>query len=110
MQLGNSLGTLYLLYFLQDAVGLEPGEEADGGLLLLILIYTGGIMVTTVVAGRISDRTGHRKLPVAVSGVVMAVAAVILAISPTWPAAMAAAARVRRARHGPMRRSRAGWR
>jgi MFS family permease len=92
VQLGNALGTLYLLYFLRDAVGLEPGAEADNGLLVLILIYTAGIMATTVVAGRISDRTGRRKIHVAVSGVVMALAAAILAVSPTWPAALVAAA------------------
>lgn len=92
VQLGNALGTLYLLYFLQDAVGLGAGDEADSALLILILIYTLGIIATTVVAGRISDRTGRRKIHVAVSGAVMAVAAVILAVSPTWPGAMVAAA------------------
>jgi MFS family permease len=92
VQLGNSLGTLYLLYFLVDAVGLASGDAANNGLLVLILIYTVGIMATTVVAGRISDRSGRRKRHVIVSGLVMAVAAVILAVSPTWPAAMVAAA------------------
>ena len=92
VQLGNSLGTLYLLYFLQDAVGLAEGEEADNGLLILILVYTVGIMATTVVAGRLSDRSGRRRPHVVVAGVVMAVAAVIIAIWPTWPAAIVAAA------------------
>jgi MFS family permease len=92
VQLGNSLGTLYLLYFLIDAVGLKKGDEADTGLLTLILIYTVGIMATTVVAGRISDKSGRRKRHVIISGVVMAVAAVILAFWPVWPAAMVAAA------------------
>jgi MFS family permease len=92
VQLGNSLGTLYLLYFLQDRVGLAEGDEANNGLLVLILIYTAGIMATTVVAGRISDRSGRRKRHVIVAGVVMAVAAVILAVWPVWIAAMIAAA------------------
>jgi MFS family permease len=91
VQLGNSLGTLYLLFFLQDQVGLAKGEEADNGLLVLVLIYTVGIMATTVVAGRISDRSGRRKRHVIVSGVVMAVAALTLAAWPTWPGAMIAA-------------------
>ena len=49
-------------------------------------------MVTTVVAGRLSDRSGRRKSFVIVSGFVMALAAVMLAVSPTWPVAMASAA------------------
>jgi MFS family permease len=89
VQLGNALGTLYLLYFLTDAVRLaDPGT----GLLILILIYTAGLMATTVVAGRWSDRSGRRKSFVVASGVVMAVAALLLAITPNWPVAMVAAA------------------
>jgi MFS family permease len=89
VQLGNALGTLYLLYFLTDRVRLD---DPASGLLVLILIYTGGLMVTTVIAGRASDRSGRRKSYVIMSGVVMALAAVLLAVAPTWPAAMVAAA------------------
>ena len=89
VQLGNALGTLYLLYFLTDQVRLD---DPATGLLVLILIYTGGLMLTTVIAGRRSDRSGRRKPYVIVSGVVMAVAAVMLAAAPSWPVAMAAAA------------------
>lgn len=89
VQLGNALGTLYLLYFLQDRVHVA---DPDTGLLILILIYTVALMATTVIAGRRSDRTGKRKIFVIWSGVVMAVAAVLLALWPTWPVAMAAAA------------------
>ena len=59
VQLGNALGTLYLLYFLRDQVAASPTR--DGGLLVLILVYTGGLTATTVIAGRVSDRTGRRK-------------------------------------------------
>jgi MFS family permease len=89
VQLGNSMATLYLLYFLTDSLRLA---DPDGGLLILILIYTVGIMATTVVAGRISDRSGRRKPLVIVSGFVMAVAALLLAVWPTWTVAMVAAA------------------
>jgi MFS family permease len=89
VQLGNALGTLYLLFFLKDKVKVtDPGT----GLLVLILIYTGALMCTTVVAGRRSDRTGHRKIFVIWSGVVMAVAALMLAAWSTWTGAMVAAA------------------
>ena len=89
VQLGNALGTLYLLYFLTDAVKLDDPKT---GLLILILIYTAGLMATTVIAGRRSDRSGKRRSYVVTSGIVMAVAAVMLAVSPTWTTAMVAAA------------------
>jgi len=87
--LGNAMGTLYLLFFLTDAVRYPNPED---GLLILILIYTAALIATTVVAGRLSDRSARRKIFVIWSGAVMAVAALLLAVSPTWPAAVTAAA------------------
>lgn len=89
VQLGNALGTLYLLYFLTDAVRLA---DPEGGLLVLILTYTGALVATTVVAGALSDRSGRRKVFVIAAGLVMAVAALLLAAWPAWPVAVAAAA------------------
>ncbi|MFB6394673.1 MFS transporter [Polymorphospora lycopeni] len=88
VQLGNALGTLYLLYFLTDRVRYADPEF---GLLVLILLYTAGLMATAVAGGRLSDRSGRRKVFVVWSGVTMAVAALLLAVWPVWPAAMVAA-------------------
>jgi len=88
VQIGNALGTLYLLYFLQDGVR-HPDPES--GLLILILLYTAGMMATSVVAGRLSDRSGRRKVFVIWSGVIMAVAALLLAVWPVWSTALVAA-------------------
>lgn len=88
VQIGSALGTLYLLYFLQDRVR-HPDPEY--GLLVLILCYTGGLMTTAVVAGWWSDRTGRRKVFVTWAGVVMAGAALLLAAWPVWPVAVVAA-------------------
>ncbi|SCG45260.1 MFS transporter [Micromonospora humi] len=88
VQLGNALGTLYLLYFLTDGVRVA---DPEGSLLVLILLYTLGMMLTAVVAGRISDRSGRRKVFVIVSGLIMAVAATLLAVAPVWPMAVVAA-------------------
>ncbi|MET7709327.1 MFS transporter [Micromonospora sp. NPDC005413] len=88
VQLGNALGTLYLLYFLTDGVR-HPDPEA--GLLVLILLYTLGMMLTAVIAGRLSDRSGRRKIYVIASGLIMAVAALLLAVAPVWPMAIVAA-------------------
>jgi MFS family permease len=87
VQLGNALGTLYLLYFLTDRVRLA---DPEGGLLIMILLYTAGMVATAVLGGRLSDRTGRRKIFVIWSGVVIAIAALLLAIWPTWPVALVA--------------------
>jgi MFS family permease len=86
--LAIAMGTLYLLYFLRDAVHYPHPAR---GLLVLIIIYTGFVVVTAIVGGVISDRLGKRKMIVTVSGALMGVAAVLLTFVETWPAAMAAA-------------------
>jgi MFS family permease len=95
VQLGNALATLYLLYFLRDKVHyarLFPGHKAEDGLLILILLYTAMTVLTVVIGGVFSDRSGRRKPSVIVSGYVMAGAAVLLAIWPTWNGVLVAAA------------------
>src|SRR5215467_11516353 len=95
VNLGNAMALLYLLYFLRDRIHysrLFPGHKAEDGLLVLILVYTVAVIITAVTGGVISDRTGRRKLPVTVSGLVMAVPAIMLAFWPSWPVAIASAA------------------
>jgi MFS family permease len=92
--LAIAMGTLYLLYFLRDAVHyarLFPGQTAADGLLILILIYTGCVVLASIVGGIISDRRGRRKMMVTLSGLLMAAAALLLTFEETWPAAMIAA-------------------
>jgi MFS family permease len=94
VNLGNAMAILYLLYFLRDRIHysqLFPGHKAEDGLLVLILIYMAGVVITALTGGLISDRSGRRKLPVTVAGLVMAVPAVMLALWPSWPVAIAAA-------------------
>jgi MFS family permease len=94
VQLGNSMAILYLLYFLRDKIHysrLFPGQTAEDGLLILIVAYTIGVLLSAVAGGMISDRSGRRKPLVTVSGLVMAVPAVMLAIWPTWPVTLACA-------------------
>jgi MFS family permease len=95
VNLGNAMTLLYLLYFLRDRIHysrLFPGHKAEDGLVILILSYLAGVVITAVTGGVISDRSGRRKLPVTVSGLVMAVSAIMLALWPSWPTAIAAAA------------------
>ena len=78
MSLAIAMGTLYLLYFLRDKIHyarLFPGQDAQDGLLILIVIYTAGVVITAIVGGMISDRLGRRKTMVLISGIVIAAAA-----------------------------------
>ena len=85
---GNSLGTLMLYFYLQDAVR-HPDPES--GVLVLTVVYAVFIVGSTVVFGRWSDRLRRRKIFVGVSGAVTGLGALILAIVPTWPGAIAGA-------------------
>ncbi|MFB6818086.1 MFS transporter [Streptomyces sp. NPDC056347] len=89
INLGNALGTLYLFYFLADAV--HYGDPATG-VLILTVVYTLCAALTAVPAGLLSDRVGRRKTFVVLCSLVMAAAAVLLALFHTWPSALAAAA------------------
>lgn len=89
VQVGNALGLVYLYYFLQDAV--DHGDPEDG-VFKLTAIYSVCSIMTAVVAGRLSDRVGRRKIFVSASGVVMASATITLALFPVWGVVVAAAA------------------
>ena len=86
--LSISMGTLYLFYFLRDAVHYK---HPAAGLTILILVYTVCVAITATVGGRISDRIGKRKMIVTVSGALMGCAALLLVFVETWPAAEVAA-------------------
>lgn len=88
VNLGNALGTLYLFFYLQDAVGYDDPEQ---GVFVLTGIYAAMLVATTVVGGLWSDHVGRRRVFVAVAGLVAAAASVILAVTQTWPGALVAA-------------------
>jgi MFS family permease len=90
VNLGNALGLLYLLYFLQDVVGYSS-DEAEDRVFLLTAVYALTLVLTTVVFGAWSDRLGRRKVFVIWSGLVSGSAAALLGIGQTWPAALTAA-------------------
>jgi MFS family permease len=88
VNLGNAIATLYLLYFLTDAVGVD---DPDMSVFIVIAVNSVVVAISAVIAGRWSDRIKKRKIFVIVAGVVMALAAVLLAFWQTWPGVLTAA-------------------
>ena len=93
VNIGNHMVTLYLLFFLNDAVRVREtqGIEPEFGVLILTGLYAVMVIITSVIGGRLSDRLGRRKPLVIISSVVIAAASLILAFAPTWPGALVGA-------------------
>ncbi|MFF2509231.1 MFS transporter [Streptomyces sp. NPDC058067] len=94
MGLGYGMGTLYLPYFLDDVLHYEqlfPGRSTEDGLLIVIGINCLATISTVVLSGWLSDKLGKRRMLVFLGGVTMAVAAIPLALSPTWTMTLVAA-------------------
>ena len=87
INVGNALGTTQLLYFL--TYGLKV-DNPDDDLLLLSLVYTVFVVFAALVLGRLSDRWGRRKPFVTFAAILQAVAAIMLALIPSFPVAMVA--------------------
>lgn len=85
--LGNAFGTLYLLFFLKDAV---HHEDPDTGLLIMMGLYGAALVVGALIAGHFSDKSGRRKPYVLAASAVMAIAASLLVVWQNWTAALAA--------------------
>jgi MFS family permease len=72
----------YLTYFLRDDIGVDKSNLANAvfqGTLWNVI----GIVLTSLVAGWLSDRLGRRKLFVAVAGIVGVAGLVIIALAPS---------------------------
>ena len=90
VNVGNHMVTLYLLFFLKDAVHVKEtqGIEPEFGVLVLTGLYAMMVIITSVAGGRLSDRMGKRKPLVIISSGIIAAASLILAIAPTWTGAL----------------------
>ncbi|RJQ90669.1 MFS transporter [Amycolatopsis panacis] len=87
INLGNAFGTLYLLFFLKDAVHYP---DPDTGLLIMMGLYGVALVIGAVLAGRFSDASGRRKPYVLLSAAVMTLAALLLVVWQSWPVALIA--------------------
>lgn len=88
MNLSYSISTMYLLYYLTDAV--RYGGDADTGVLILTALNALTLLSTVVVSGIRSDRSGRRKAYVIGSGLVITAATLLLAVWQTWTGAVVA--------------------
>lgn len=90
VQLAISMATLYLLFYLQDHLGFTS-DQAQQKQTVLVALYAFGTMITAVIGGVVSDRSGKRKRFVVVSTVVIGSAAIILAFASQFNLAVVAA-------------------
>jgi MFS family permease len=81
VNVGNALGTTYLLYFLTDDLKMP---DPDSALLIVIAIYLIFTVTTTYLGGIASDRTGRRRIFVAAASTSQAIAAFLLAFVPSF--------------------------
>lgn len=89
VNLGNAFATTYLLFLLRDELHVP---NPDASLLQLTVIYLVFTLAATYLGGVLSDRTGRRRVFVAVASALQAVAALVLAVHPTLGAALVCAA------------------
>ncbi len=90
VNLGNWIALNYLFYYLTDGLGFSD-DEATARLGILVLIYGGTTVATTVAVGHWSDRIGRRKVFVIWSGVLIGASMLVLGIWQAWPGALLAA-------------------
>ena len=90
VNLGNWIALNYLFYYLTDGLGFSD-DDATAKLGLLVLIYGGTTVATTVVVGAWSDRVGRRKVFVIWSGLLIGLSMLVLGIWQAWGGALLAA-------------------
>ncbi len=91
VNVGNALGTGLLLFFLLYGLHRDPAGAQDE-LLLLIVVYTVFVVIASIVAGTVSDRTGNRRGLTVAAAMVQSGAALLLSAFPSFELALAAAA------------------
>jgi MFS family permease len=88
VNIGNALGTTYLLYFFTNDLHLK---DPDTALLYVIAVYLVFTLITTYGGGVLSDRSGRRRVFVAIASVLQGIAALLLVIWPSFSTTIIAA-------------------
>ncbi len=85
----------FILFYLNDVIHYEklfPGQSAQQGVSIFQGIYTITLIVSTIIAGIISDRIQRRKIFVVVASIIMTIALLLLAFVPGWTTVLVVAA------------------
>jgi MFS family permease len=90
LYLGWSMSTVFLLYFLEDRLGLNRAQALQAQTLLLAL-YAGGTVASAALAGWLSDRTRNRLRFVVLGTSGMSLACGLMLISQALSLALIAA-------------------
>jgi MFS family permease len=88
VNVGNALGTTYLLYFFTNDLHLK---DPDTALLYAIAVYLVFTLITAYGGGALSDRSGQRRVFVAIAAVLQGIAAILLVIWPSFSTTLVAA-------------------
>jgi MFS family permease len=87
LYLGWSISTVYLLYFLEDRLGLPQGQALQA-LTLLLALYASGTALASALAGPLANRL-ERRLPLVLVGTGgMALACALMLLSQSLPLAL----------------------
>ena len=89
MNVGNQMTIVYLLFYLTDVIH-HPNPA--GGVLVLTGVYAVMVIISAVIFGPMSDKSGKRKIYVIFSSVVVACSALVIAVFQTFPGAIIGAA------------------
>ncbi|MGK5552857.1 MFS transporter [Actinomadura kijaniata] len=92
---GWSLATVYVLYYVVDEVRYEqrfPGKSGADGVLEISVVFTAVLVVSALLSGVVSDRTGRRRGMAVGGSAVVAAGIVTWALWPSWPAVLAGTA------------------
>ncbi len=85
----------FILYYLHDVIhysSIFPGQTDQQGVSIFQGIYTITLIVSTIIAGIISDKLQRRKIFVIVASIVMTIALLTLAFVPGWTTVLIVAA------------------
>ncbi|CAN5414565.1 MFS transporter [soil metagenome] len=82
--LGFAVYTTYQVYFIGDRLGVQ-GSDVVLMQLFALIIFSIVLTISAIISGRISDRTGRRKIFVFLAAAIVGVGLTMLAITDTLP-------------------------
>lgn len=92
VQIAVFVAYAYGVFYLEDVTRYAeafPGRRAEQGFALLVFVGMLSNVGFSIVTGRLSDRTGRRKLFICLAGVAIALALTLAALAPPWPVLIA---------------------